>query len=123
EDISRFEGSSQFVKTFSMYFGYFNNQAQLLGNELRFARDLGLAKGAGRALYVYTLGFALPSIARELIYRAVGASQAKEDDSWMDTFLDVVFHSQARTLTAMSPGGSVVQGAVDMWTGNGYDDR
>jgi hypothetical protein len=123
EDISRLEGSSQFTKTFTMFFGYFNNQAQMLGNELRFARDLGLAKGAGRALYVYSLGLMLPAVTRELIYRAIGATDSKEDDSYMDTFLDVFFGSQARLITAMVPGGSVAQAALNVWNRKPYDDR
>jgi len=128
ESISRLEGSSNFTKLFLQFWGYFNNQSQLIGNEFRFARDLGLAKGAGRALYVYSLGVMLPAVARELIYRAVGASPVKEDESYLDTFWDVVVNSQMRLITAMIPGGSVVQSAANMYANlfndkTHYDDR
>lgn len=115
EDISRFEASSEPVKLVNMFFGYFNNQRQLLGNEFAAARQLGLAKGLERAAVVYTMGIMLPAVARELVYRAFGAVNVKQDEGWMDGFMDWFFGSQARYVASFIPGSGVVRAAADMW--------
>lgn len=121
ESISRLEGSSQLVKALTLYFGYFSSQRQLIGNELSFARDMGLVKGAARASMVIALGVSLPAISRELIYQAVGASPVKADESWLDWTLDTILGSQARFLAATVPGGSIASGLVDWYTGKERD--
>lgn len=126
EDVSRFEASSPMARAFSMFYSYFNMQANLLTTEFgKIATgEMGLRKGAGRALYVYALGFMVPS----LVYDGVRAMMAggidhKEDDSYLVDMLGIFFGSQFKSLGSMVPVvGPFVSAGVGAFTKSPTDD-
>jgi hypothetical protein len=125
ESVSRFETGSPFIRAFTMFYSYFNMQANLLDTEFTIiARDMGLKKGAGRALYVYTLGFMIPAVLSELIVRAVsGRLDDEDDDGYMNDFMDMFFGSQIRTAAAMVPFvGQLATVAMNKFNNKWYDD-
>lgn len=128
EDISRFEAGTPFVRAFSMFYNYFNMQANLLGSEVAniASNELGLRKGAGRALYVYTFAFMIPAYIGGAIIRAVvaGGLDADDDDEYMDDLIRLFFSSQFETLAAMVPVvGPLFNTAVNKWNKKWYDDK
>lgn len=126
EDVSRFETGTPFMRAFTMFYSYFNMQANLLGTEyVNTVREMGLKKGAGRLLYVYVFGFMIPAFLSELMVKAAGGDfDEDDDDEYMDDILESFFLSQLRTGFAMFPGyGQVanlgLNAADDKW----YNDR
>jgi hypothetical protein len=131
EDVSRFETGSPFVRAFTMFYTYFNVQSNLMGTEaLKTIRETGLKKGAGRLLYIYTMGMMIPAMMSEEIHRAMAGKSFPGTSDDEDTLTDVMaffFGSQQRALTAMLPGvGQVINSGINYALGgrsNGYDDR
>ena len=126
EDISRFETGSPFVRAFTMFYSYFNMQANLLGTEFtNIIRDIGLKKGAGRLLYTYVLGFMIPAVLSEMLVRAMsGKYDEDDDDSYLDDTLNAFFGGQFRTATAMFPFvGPIVNAGINSFNNKWYDDR
>jgi len=126
EDVSRFETGSPFMRAFAMFFSYFNNQANLLGSKfLTVVRDdVGLRKGAGRALYLYTFGFMAPAVLAEIIRQAVVGFEGDDDDDYLDEVLALFFGSQARAATAFVPIlGPAIQATLNHFNDKGWDDR
>jgi hypothetical protein len=63
-----------------MFAGYFNMQANLLGTEFaKVHQDLGWRKGAGRVLYIGTMGLVVPAIVSKLIMSAFYGHGDDED--------------------------------------------
>lgn len=126
EDISRFETGTPFHRLFSMFTGYFNMQANLLGTEFATtARQLGLRKGAGRLLYVYALGFMLPAVLSDQIMNlASGRPFDEDDDGPADDALALFFGSQFSGAMRMIPvAGPVADFTVRNVVRNNPDDR
>jgi diguanylate cyclase (GGDEF)-like protein len=126
EDVSRFETGSPFVRAFTMFYSYFNMQANLLGTEFgKVARELGLKKGAGRALYIYALGFMIPAVMSDLIVKAMsGALDEDDDDQYLDDLAASFFGGQFRTATAFFPVvGPAVQAGINAFNDKWYDDK
>lgn len=126
EDMSRFEGGSPFVRLFTMFYSYFNMQANLLGTEfVKTTRDFGLKRGAGRLLYIYMMGFMLPAVLSDLLVKAMGSGLDEDDDEqYLDDMLSTFFSSQFSTATAMFPiVGPVVKSAVNTLNDKPYDDK
>lgn len=126
EDLARFEAQTPFTRMFTMFSGYFNMQANLLGSEFtKTVRAMGLRKGAGRLLYVYTLGFMIPAVLSEAIMAAGrGRPLDEEDDGPTDDVLALFFGSQFSTLARMVPVvGPVVEASVRQFGGAHGDDR
>ncbi len=127
EDVSRFETGTPFVRAFTMFYSYFNMQANSLGTEFtKVGRDMGLKKGAGRALYIYTFGFMIPAVLSELLVQAMSGRgfDDDDDDQYLDDAMAIFFSSQFRTLSAMAPGlGPAVQSGINAWNDKWYDDR
>jgi hypothetical protein len=127
EDVSRFETGNAFVRMFTQFAGYFNMQANLLGTEfIKVARDMGLRKGAGRGLYVLTLGFLIPAIVAEMVVQAFRGGPEDEDDDGetLDDWLSALFMGTVRNATAMIPaGGQAINGVINAFNDKPYDDR
>lgn len=126
EDISRFETGTPFHRLFSMFTGYFNMQANLLGTEFATtARQMGLRKGAGRLLYVYALGFMLPAVLSDQIMNMAGGRPFDEDDDGpADDALALFFGSQFSGAMRMLPVvGPVADFTVRNVVRNNPDDR
>lgn len=125
ENVSNLESGNAFARAFLMFYSYFNMQANLLGTEFaKVSRDLGLKRGAGKAFYIYMMGFMIPAVVSELIMRGLsGADWDKDDDGYLDDVLDIFFGSQFRTATAMFPFvGQIANAAVNKWNKKWYDD-
>lgn len=126
EDVSRFETGTPFARAFTMFYSYFNMQANLLGSEFEVTlRELGLKKGAGRLFYVYLFGFMAPAVLSEALVRAGrGKLDENDDDSYLDDFMSIFFGSQVRTLAAMVPVfGQAAMAGINALNDKWYDDR
>lgn len=127
EDISRIEAGSPFLRLFLMFYNYFNMQANLLGTEFAniATNQLGLRKGAGRALYLYIFGFMIPAFIGDGLIRALIAGEPDDDDDgYLDDYIAMFFSTQGRTLTAMVPvAGPVIMTGINYWNDKWYDDR
>ena len=128
EDISRFETGSPFVRSFTMFYSYFNMQANLLRTEFtNTIRDMGLKKGAGRLLYIYVFGFMIPAFLSEMIARAMSGKfdeDDDDDDQYLDDIMSSFFWGQLRTINAMAPViGHLIQLGINSTNDKWYDDR
>lgn len=127
EDVSRFETGSPFMRAFTMFYSYFNMQANLLGTEFtKISRDLGLRKGAGRGLYVYTMAFMVPAVLAEVIMQAMSGRgfDDDDDDNYLDDAMAIFFGSQFRSAAAMAPlVGQTANTAINFFNNKSYDDR
>lgn len=128
EDISRFETGTGWHKVLVSMYGYFNMWGNQLSTEFRSAmRDLGLAKGKGRMLYVYMVGFMAPAVLAQFIADALRGDLPDEEEdeeeplvAWLQWF----FSAQAKGATAMVPlVGSVGMAGVNAFNEKPYDDR
>jgi hypothetical protein len=80
ESVARFETGSPAVRLFTMFAGFFNTQANLLGTEFaKVHQDLGWRKGAGKVLYIGTMGLVIPAIVSKLIMSAFYGHGDDED--------------------------------------------
>ncbi|HEV8474598.1 MAG TPA: hypothetical protein VGR82_17605 [Methylomirabilota bacterium] len=126
EDIARIEAQTPFVRLFTMFSGYFNMLAnQNVSKLATLLRDVGLRKGAGRAVYLYTMGFMLPAVVSEAILQALQGRllDDEDDDGYLDELLALFFGSQVRTVAAMLPGGVLTSAYNFYATATSYDDR
>lgn len=127
EDISRIEGGNAFVRLFTQFAGYFNMQANLLGTEFaNVMRQYGLRAGAGKGLYIFTMGFLIPAVVGEAVIQAFrGGPEDEDDDGYLDDWLAALFGwAPLRNATAMLPGvGQGINSAVNAWNSKPYDDR
>jgi hypothetical protein len=127
ENVSSFEAGSPFARLFSMFYSYFNAQANLVGGEMATAvRTLGW-NGLPRYAFIYTFGIAIPAIAAEAIVQASRGELGDEDedeDGWEDDMLGLFLGSQARYVTPFLPFvGNVVNAIRGPFTKEFYDDR
>lgn len=126
EDVSSIETGTPFSRFFLMFYSYFNMQANLLGGEFtKIIQDMGLKKGAGKLLYLYTFGFMIPAFMSELIVKSMsGDFDEDDDDEYMDDVLEAFFFSQLRTGAATIPyAGQVATGFINSFNDKVYDDR
>lgn len=127
EDISRFETGTPFMRLFTMFYSYFNMQANLLGTEFtKTYREMGLRKGAGKMFFIYTMGFMIPAVISELMVRAMSGKGIDEDDDdeYMTDLMAIFFGSQIRSGLAMAPvAGTVGNGLLNSFNDKAYDDR
>jgi len=128
EDVSRLETGPAYARLFTQFAGYFNMQANLLGAELgKVTQDIGLKKGAGRALFVLLAGFCAPALVAELVYQLFkgGPSDDDRDGSYLDDWLMALFvYGPMRNVTAMVPfAGQAINSAMARFTSNPMDDR
>ncbi|HSV48366.1 MAG TPA: hypothetical protein VLJ58_21435 [Ramlibacter sp.] len=128
EDVSRIETGNAFVRMFTQFAGYFNMQANLLGTEFaKTQHELGLRKGMGRGLYVFTLGFLVPAMVSELIVQASrgGPDDEDKDGSTLDDWLlAVLVMGNVRAALGMVPGvGQTANATINTFNSKPYDDR
>lgn len=126
EDISRFESGNAFMQLFTQFASYFNMQANLLGSSFaNVMRTMGIKKGAGQMMYVYTMGFMIPAVMADAIVRTFGWDwDDEDDDGYVDEFMSWFFGAQARTALAMIPGvGQAGILFINRFNDNFYDDR
>lgn len=127
EDVSRFETGPAYARMFTQFAGYFNMVANTNGAELRkIASDIGLKKGAGKALYVVTLGLLVPVWVAEAIALAFrGGPEDEDGDGWLDDWLASVFGmGTIKGSLAMVPFvGQAINAGIARANNNPADDR
>jgi hypothetical protein len=125
EDISAFEGGTPFVRAFSMFYSYFNMQANLLGTEWNVATEqMGIRRGAGRAFYVYLVGFMIPAIVAESIVKGLAGFDPDDDDDYLNEAMSILFLSQLRSAFALVPiVGPITLAGINTFNSKWYDDR
>jgi len=125
ESLSSFEVGTPFMRAFTMFYSYFNMQANLLGTEFqKVAQGMGLKKGAGRAFYLYFVGFLIPAVMAEAIVVGMGGFDPDDDEDYLNETLSTLFVSQIRTALAMVPGvGPVALAGINSFNRRWYDDR
>lgn len=126
EDVSRFETGAPFVRAFTQFAGYFNMMANLNATEVQLvARETGMRKGAGRLLYIYLMGFAVPALIGDAIAKALrGGWEDEEGDGYLDDLFAWFFSSQAKfALAAVPVVGQAANAAMGAFTNLPYDDR
>lgn len=125
ENVSNLESGNAFARAFLMFYSYFNMQANLLGTEFgKVSNEMGLKKGAGKALYIYMFGFMIPAVVSEVILKSLaGDDWDKDDDGYLDDIISMFFGSQFRTATAMFPFvGQAINAGVNKFNKKWYDD-
>jgi hypothetical protein len=128
EDVSRIETGNAFVRMFVQFAGYFNMQANTLGTEFaKTYHELGLRKGMGRGLYVFTLGFLVPAMVSELIVQAFRGGPGDDDkdgDTLDDWLMAVLVMGNVRAALGMAPGaGQAANALINSFNRKPYDDR
>lgn len=127
EDVAKWETGSPVLNLFTQFMGYFNMVANLLGTEFgKTTRDMGLRKGAGRLLYVYTMGFMAPAFVGALIAQSLSGAKWDQDDDgqYMDDLIKTFFGSQFQFGTAMIPIlGPLANSAFNRFNDKQYDDK
>lgn len=128
EDVSRIETGPAPLRMFTQFVSYFNMLANTNGAELtKIARDVGLKKGAGKALYVVTMGMLVPMWVAEAI--AIAFRGGPEDDDENGWYLDdwiaaVIGMGTIKGTLAMVPFvGQAVNAGFARFNGNPIDDR
>lgn len=127
EDVSSIETGNAFVRLFTQFMGYYNMQANLLGTEFaNIAREMGLRKGLGRGLGVFTLGFLVPALVSEMIVQAFrgGPGDEDKDGEFLDDWLASLFGGVVRSTAALVPvAGPAAVAGFNMTNNKPYDDR
>lgn len=127
EDVSRFETGPAYARLFTQFVGYFNMMANTNATALKqITGEMGLRKGAGKALYVVTMGLLMPIWVAEAIAQAFrGGPEDEDDDGYLDDWLASVFgFGTIKGIFAQVPiVGQVSQGVVSRFNDNPADDK
>lgn len=127
EDISSLEAGSPGAKLFTMFYGYFNNQSNLITTEARtIMREKGW-NGSPELFYLYLMTVAVPAFSAELIVKATKDDLPKDDDddgTVIDDWLKWFGGSQFRYVTAQVPYiGNIINQLVTKTSRKQPDDR
>lgn len=126
EDVSAFEAGNPMLRAFSMFYSYFNMQANLMGSEFaKITRDAGIKNKSSRMLYVYMMGFALPAaVASSLARLMAGEIDPDDDDFAEQMLLDTLIISQVKGVAGLVPVlGPFVAAGVNRFNDKIYDDK
>lgn len=126
ENLSMFETGSAFQRLFTMFYSYFNGQANLVGGEMQTVmRTMGW-NGAPRMFFIYLFGLAIPAIVGEMIVQAAKGEllDDDDDDGYLDEIAELFFGSQAKYIAGMVPvAGQLSTAAMNKFNDQFYDDR
>jgi len=127
EDVSRIETGPAYARVFTQFIGYFNMLANTNATALKqIAGEMGLKKGAGKALGVVFFGVLAPIWVAEAIAQAFkGGPDDKDHDGYLDDWLAAVFGmGTIKGLLAQVPFiAQVGQVVVNRFNTNPADDR
>lgn len=127
EDVSRLETGPAYARVFTQFIGYFNMMANTNATGLKqVAAEMGLKKGAGKAIGIVTLGALAPIWMAEAIAQAMRGGPDDEDkDGYLDDWLMVVFGmGTIKGTLAMVPFvGQLGNAAINRFNGNPADDK
>ena len=127
EDVSRLETGPAYARVFTQFVGYFNMMANTNATALKqIIGEVGLKKGAGRALYIVMMGFMVPIWVAEAIALAFrGGPEDEDDDGYLDDWLAEVFGmGTLKGLLAQIPiAGQFAVAGLQRFNDNPLDDR
>lgn len=127
EDVSRIETGPAYARVFTQFMGYFNMLANTNATALQqIARETGLRKGAGRALYVLLIGLMSSLWVAEAIAIAMrGGPDDEDDDGYLDDWIASVFGfgTIKGILAGIPVVGQVAQSAVNRFNDQPADDK
>ena len=127
EDVSRIETGPAYARVFTQFTNYFNMLANTNVTELqKTAQDVGLKKGAGRALGVFFYGVLAPAWIAEAISLSLrGGPEDDDDDGYLDDWLSqVIGMGTLKMLLAGVPFvGQFANAGIARFNGNPLDDR
>ena len=126
EDISKAESGSAFARLFTQFMGYFNMQANLLGNGfVKLMRQGGLRQNKLAAAHLYMMGYFLPAAVAELIAAAGYGLKDDDGDGYADEILKTaLLDGQVKNGLAMIPGvGQVGTFLYNRFNGKAYGSR
>lgn len=127
EDVSRFETGPAYARVFTQFVGYFNMMANTNGTALKqLVGEVGLKRGAGKALYIVMMGMMASIWIAEAIALAFrGGPEDEDDDGWLDDWLAEVFGmGTVKGLLAQIPiAGQFAVAGINRLNDNPLDDR
>jgi len=127
EDVSRIETGPAYARIFTQFIGYFNMMVNTNATELqKISDDVGMKKGAGRALGIVFYGLLAPAWVSEAIAIAMrGGPEDEDDDGYLDDWLaSVIGMGTLKTLLAGVPFvGQFINAGINRFNGNPMDDR
>jgi hypothetical protein len=126
EDMSRFETGGATFRLFTMFYSYFNLQANLLGGKFAQAMRDGGFNAPGKLFYIYIFGVMIPAALAEAIAQAMSGDlwDDDDDDGYLDNFMSVMFGGQFKFATAMVPFiGQAANNMVNRFNDKPYDDK
>jgi hypothetical protein len=126
EDMSRFETGGATFRLFTMFYSYFNLQANLLGGKFAQAMRDGGFSAPGKLFYIYIFGVMIPAALAEAIAQAMSGDlwDDDDDDGYLDNFLSVMFMGQFKFAAATVPFvGQAAQALVNRFNDKPYDDK
>ena len=127
EDVSRIETGPAYARLFTQFIGYFNMMANTNGTALaQIAREVGLKKGAGKALGVVFFGMLAPIWAAEVIAQLFkGGPDDDDGDGYLDDWLAAVFGMGTikGTLAQIPFVAQAGQLVINQFNTNPADDR
>lgn len=127
QDIAKFEAGTPAMRMFTMFGGYFNMLANLLGSEFGkvMKTETGIKNRAMKMLPLYLQIITLPAALSLAIVR-LGAGQglADDDDELYETLLQYFGFESVRTMAAATPlVGQVANMMMGKFTEQPMDDR
>lgn len=127
EDISLIETGPAYARVFTQFIGYFNMMANTNATAIKqIAGEMGLRRGAGKALGLVTLGMLVPLWVAEIIAQAMrGGPDDPEGDGYLDDWLAAVFGmGTIKGMFAMVPFvGQLANASINRFNKNPADDR
>lgn len=127
EDVSRIETGPAYARAFTQFVSYFNMMANTNATAFKqLMGEVGLKKGAGKALYIVMMGLMTPIWVAEAIALAMrGGPEDDDDDGYLDDWLAQVFGmGTAKGLLAQIPiAGQFGVAAANRFNDNPLDDR
>jgi hypothetical protein len=127
EDVSRIESGPAYARLFTQFIGYFNMMFNTNATELqKISQEVGMRKGAGRALGIVFYGLLAPAWVAEAIAIAMrGGPEDEDDDGYLDDWLSsVIGMGTLKTLLAGVPFvGQFINVGINKFNGNPMDDK
>ena len=127
EDVSRIETGQAYARIFTQFIGWANMMLNTSATQVKqISTEIGLKKGAGKALMLVTLGMMAPIWVASAVAEAMrGGPDDPEGDGYLDDWLAAVFGlGTIKGMFAMVPFvGQVANAGINTWNKNPNDDR
>jgi GGDEF domain-containing protein len=125
-DVSRVD-ANPFMRIFQMFYGYFNNLANLNAASFKnlYYEEMGLPKKAAKGFYLYWMQFAALAIISAALKQMWSGKDLDDDDDGevLDDAFEMAFGAQLKQITAMLPGGAAIMAGLNWSNDKIADDR